>query len=48
MTPPLGFEGLIQLKTNKLLRCHCGWHGNHVSIAVRYVFDACHPKKASH
>ena len=37
---------LIQLKTKELLRCHCGWYGTQVSIAVRYVLDACHPKKA--
>ena len=37
---------LIQLKTKELLRCHCGWYGNQVSIAVTYVLDACHPKKA--
>ena len=28
---------LIQLKTKELLRCHCGWYGNQVSIAVRYA-----------
>ena len=38
---------LIQLETKELLRCHCGcWYGNQVSIAVRYLLDACHPKKA--
>ena len=37
---------LIQFKTKELLSCHCGWYGNQVSIAVKYVLDACHPKKA--
>ena len=30
----------IQLKTKELLTYHCGYHGNLVTIATRYVADA--------
>ena len=38
----------VGLKTYKLLRYYCGSHGNQVTIAVRYVVDAYHTKKASY
>ena len=38
----------IPFKTKELLRQHCDCHGNLVTIATRYVFDAYHPKKASY
>ena len=33
------------LKADKLLRYYCGCHGKLVTIAMRYVADAYHPKK---
>ena len=33
--------GSIALKTNELLTYHCGCHGNLVTIATRYMADAC-------
>ena len=38
----------IQLKTKELLTYQCSCHGNLVTIAMRYVADAYHPKKASY
>ena len=35
----------IQLKTKELLTYFCGYHGNLVTIATRYVADAYCPKK---
>ena len=35
----------IGLKTYKLLRYHCGCHGKLVTMAMRYVADAYHPRK---
>ena len=32
----------IQLKTKELLMYHCGYYGNLVTIATRYVADAYH------
>ena len=38
----------IGLKTYKLLRYHCGCHGKLVTIAMRYLADTYHTKKASY
>ena len=37
----------IGLKIKELFTLHCGCHGNLVTIAMRYVADAYHTKKAS-
>ena len=34
-----------RVKTKTLLTYHCGCHGNLVTIAMRHVADACHPKE---
>ena len=31
----------IQLKTKQLLSHHCGYHGNMVIKATRYITDVC-------
>ena len=36
----------IQLETEELLTYFCGYHGNLVTIATRYVVDAYCPKEA--
>ena len=36
----------IQLETKELLTYFCGYHGNLVTIATRYVADAYCPKEA--
>ena len=36
----------IRLKTKELLTYQCGCHSNLVTIAMRYVLDAYHPKEA--
>ena len=38
----------IGLKTKELFRYHCDCHGKLVTIAMRYVADAYHPKKGSY
>ena len=38
----------IGLKTYRLLKYYCGCYGKLVTIAMRYVADAYHPKKASY
>ena len=38
--------GSIRLKTNELLTFHCGYHGNLVTTATRYVANAYCPKEA--
>ena len=38
----------IGLETCKLLRYYCGCNGKLVTIAMRHVADAYHPKKGSH
>ena len=35
----------IWLKTKELLTYRYGCHSNLVTIATRYLADACHPKK---
>ena len=35
----------IGLKTKKLLRHHCIYHGNLVTISTRYVANVCCPKE---
>ena len=37
---------LIQLEAKELLRYYCGCHGDLVSIATKYVADACYLKEA--
>ena len=37
---------LIPLKTKELLRCHCGCHGNVVTIRMGYLADAYYLKEA--
>ena len=36
----------IKLMTKELFRYHCDCHGNLITIAMRYMVDAYHPKKA--
>ena len=35
----------IKYEVKELLTYHCGCHGNLVTIAMRYVADAYHPKE---
>ena len=37
---------LILLKTKELLRYHCGYHGNIITIATGYLGDAYFPSEA--
>ena len=36
----------IGLKTKELLTYYCGYHGNLVTIAMRYVADSYCPKES--
>ena len=36
----------IGLKTKELLRHHCSYHGNLITITTRYVANAYCPKEA--
>ena len=35
----------IRVKTKELLRHHCSYHGNLVTISIRYVANAYCPKE---
>ena len=37
--------GLDMTEDERVIDAHCGCHGNLVSIAMRYVADAYHPKE---
>ena len=44
----LNVDTIWPIKTKELLTYHCGCHGNLVTIAMRFVADAYHPKKDSY